>query len=498
MTQTTKANTSGTVNRELMLIDGQWTAAADGRFVPVENPARRDSVIGEVPRGGAEDIDRAVKAAAKAFPAWKKIPARERGKLLMKIADAVDAQADDMARTIATETGNAIRAQSRPEVGLTSDLFRYMGGVTGELKGETVPYGDENKVFCYTRLEPLGVVAGIVPWNLPVGLAAVKISSALAAGNTMVLKSSSSAPLGITKLARICSEFLPPGVLNVVTGTGEECGMALAEHPGVRKISFTGSTDAGRAVMKAAADRIVPVTMELGGKNPQIVFPDADDDQVVEGVFMAVRFTRQGQSCTSGTRLYLHESIYESFLERLVKRLKQVKIGDPLDEETDMGTIINRSQFDKVCSYIEDGIGQPGARVIIGGMPPTEGPLSQGYYVEPTIFADAGHDWRISKEEIFGPVLSAIPWKDEEDVIRMANDSLYGLSGYVWTHDIAKGLRTAHAVESGFVQVNQGLGVDVMHSYGGYKMSGIGREWSLEGMLDSFTQRKVVLVNMQY
>ena len=250
--------------------------------------------------------------------------------------------------------------------------------------------------------------------------------------------------------------------------------------------------------MKAAADRIVPVTMELGGKNPQIVFPDADDDQVVEGVFMAVRFTRQGQSCTSGTRLYLHESIYESFLERLVKRLKQVKIGDPLDEETDMGTIINRSQFDKVCSYIEDGIGQPGARVIIGGMPPTEGPLSQGYYVEPTIFADAGHDWRISKEEIFGPVLSAIPWKDEEDVIRMANDSLYGLSGYVWTHDIAKGLRTAHAVESGFVQVNQGLGVDVMHSYGGYKMSGIGREWSLEGMLDSFTQRKVVLVNMQY
>jgi betaine-aldehyde dehydrogenase len=234
------------------------------------------------------------------------------------------------------------------------------------------------------------------------------------------------------------------------------------------------------------------------GKKPPIVFPDADDEQVVEGVYLAMRFTRQGQSCTAGSRLYLHESIYDSFLNKLIRRLRQLKIGDPLDEATDMGAIINREQFDKVCSYIRDGLSQKGARVCIGGLPPADGPLAQGYFVEPTVFTNVQHEWRIAREEIFGPVLVAIPWRKEDEVIRMANDSHYGLSGYVWTHDIGKGLRTAHTIESGFIQVNQGLGVGIAHSYGGYKMSGIGREWSLEGMLDSFTQRKVVIVNLQF
>jgi len=483
------------ITREMMLIDGIWTSSADGRVLPVENPAWRDSVIAEVPRAGAEDVDLAVKAAAKAFATWKKVPARERGKLMLKIADELEAHAEEIARTTAMETGNAIRTQSRPEAIQTADLFRYIGGVAGEIKGETVPFGEN--IFCYTRREPLGVVAGIVPWNLPVGLAGVKISSAITAGNTMVLKASISAPLAVLKMARICAKYLPAGVLNVITGTGNECGMPLAQHPLVRKLSFTGSTEGGQSVMREAAERIVPVTMELGGKNPQIVFPDADNDQVVEGVFSAVRFTRQGQSCTSGSRLYLHESIYESFLDRLVKRLKRVKIGDPLEEATDMGAIINRAQFEKVCAYIKDGLGQKGARVLIGGVPPTEGPLAQGYFIEPTVFANVGHEWRICREEIFGPVLAAIPWKSEDEVIRMANDSHYGLSGYVWTNDMGKGLRTAHAIESGFIQVNQGLGIDIGHSYGGYKMSGIGREWSLEGMLESFTQRKVVIINMK-
>jgi betaine-aldehyde dehydrogenase len=489
-------STGYAVKRELMLIDGKWTASADGRFFPVENPALRDSVIAEVPRAGSEDVDRAVKAASKAFEAWKKVAARERGKLLMKIADELEDQAEEIARTTAMETGNALRPQSRPEAKQTADLFRYMGGVAGEMKGETVPMGEN--VLCYTRREPLGVVGGIIPWNSPVALAGVKISMAVASGNTIVLKTSASAPLAALKMARICARHLPDGVLNVLTGTGAECGIPLAQHPLVRKLSFTGSTEGGQSVMRAAADRIVPTTMELGGKSPQIVFPDADDEQVVEGVFLAMRFTRQGQSCTAGSRLYLHESIYDSFLDKLVRRLGRLKIGDPLDETTDMGAIINRVQFDKVCSYIQDGISQKGSRVLIGGLPQTNGPLARGYFLKPTVLANVHHEWRIAREEIFGPVLVAISWRDEEDVIRMANDSLYGLAGFIWTHDMGKGLRAAHALESGFIQVNQGLGPGIAHSYGGYKMSGIGREWSLEGMLDSFTQRKVVIVNLQY
>ncbi len=489
-------NTDRSVRSELMLIDGEWTASVNGQFLPVENPAWRDSMIAEVPRAASEDVDCAVKAAANAFKNWKKVEARERGKLMIKIADEVETHAEEIAKTTAMETGNAIRTQSRPEARLAADLFRYMGGVASEIKGETVPMGEN--VLCYTRREPLGVVGGIIPWNAPVSLAAVKISSAITAGNTLVLKTSASAPLAVLKLARVCSKYLPAGVLNVLTGTGTECGMPLAQHPLVQKLSFTGSTEGGQSVMRAAADRIVPVTMELGGKNPQIVFPDADDEQVAEGVFLAMRFTRQGQSCTAGSRLYLHESIYHSFLDKLVRRLSQLKIGDPLDETTDMGAIINRAQFEKVCSYIKEGLGQKGARALIGGLPPTDSPLAQGYFLEPTVFSNIHNDWRIAREEIFGPVLVVIPWKDEDEVIRMANDSHYGLSGYVWTHDIGKGLRTAHAIESGFIQINQGLGVGIAHSYGGYKMSGIGREWSLEGMLDSFTQRKVVTVNLKY
>jgi len=493
-------NRSGEKNtnvlKESMLIDGRRTEAADGRVFTVENPARRDSVIAEVPRGGAEDVDRAVRAAARAFDDWRRVPARERGRLLLRIADELDTRVEDLARLTAMETGNAIRTQSRPEANTAAELFRYFGGVASEIKGETVPFGEN--VLCYTRREPLGVVAGIIPWNSPLALAALKICGAVTSGNTIVLKPSVSAPLAALHMAAVCAKYLPPGVVNVVTGTAEECGTPLASHPLVRKLTFTGSTEGGQAVMRAAAERIAPATMELGGKNPQIVFPDADDDAAVEGVFLGVRFTRQGQSCTSGSRLYLHESIFDSFLDKLAKRLGRLVIGDPLDEATDMGAIINRAQFDKVCDYIQDGMRQKGAQLLIGGLPPSEGPLAAGYYVEPTVFANVRHEWRIAREEIFGPVLAAIPWRDEEEVIRMANDSLYGLAGFIWTHDIGKALRTAHAIDAGFMQVNQGLGPGIAHSYGGFKMSGIGREWSLEGMLDSFTQRKVVIVNLKY
>jgi acyl-CoA reductase-like NAD-dependent aldehyde dehydrogenase len=481
------------LRRARMLIDGAWVDSMSGRFLSVENPAKR-CPIAEVPRGDTADVNGAVEAAARAFTAWSKVAPRDRGRMLLRIAEVLETRSEELARTVALETGNALRTQARPEVRLTADIFRYFGGLAGELKGETIPLGEQ--VLSYTRREPIGVVGAIIPWNAPVLLGALKIAPALCAGNTIVLKAAEDAPLGVLLMSEICEEFLPRGVLNVLTGLGEECGGPLAEHPLVRKLSFTGSTEVGKIIMRAAAERIVPVSLELGGKSPSIVYQDANEDWVVDGVIAAMRFTRQSQSCTAGSRLFLHADIFDSFLDKLRQRTALLKLGDPLDEATDIGAIINEKQFRKVCAYIEEGLQRKAAQRIFGGLPPKEGPLSEGYFAIPTVFADASNDWRLAREEIFGPVLVAIPWRDEADAIRMANDSHYGLAAYVWTHDIGSALRTAHAIESGWVQVNQGLGQQPGHSYGGYKQSGIGREFSLEGMLDSFTQRKNVTVNL--
>jgi acyl-CoA reductase-like NAD-dependent aldehyde dehydrogenase len=492
ITEQTRPTTSQP-RRVRMLIDGAWVDSASGANLIVENPARR-TPIASIPRGGKEDVDRAVQAAQKAFPAWSKTPPRQRGRLLLRIAEAMEARIEELARIIAEETGNALRTQARPEATLTADIFRYFGGLAGELKGETIPLGEN--VLSYTRREPLGVVGAIIPWNAPVLLGSLKIAPALCAGNTLVLKAAEDAPLGVLLMASVCQEFLPPGVLNVVTGLGEECGGPLAEHPAIRKLSFTGSTEVGKLIMRAAAERIVPVSLELGGKSPAIVYPDVDEDWVVDGVIAGMRFTRQSQSCTAGSRLFLHADIFDSFLDKLTRKTTALKLGDPLDEASDIGCIINEKQFRKVCGYVDEGLKRKDARLVFGGLPPEQGPLSEGYFAIPTVFADTSNDWRLAREEIFGPVLVAIPWREEADAIRMANDSHYGLAAYVWTREIGSALRTAHAIESGWVQVNQGLGQQPGHSYGGYKQSGIGREFSLEGMLDSFTQRKNVTVNL--
>ena len=479
-----------------MLIGGEWVAAADGRTFTVENPAKRGSVIAEVPRASAADVDAAVRAAAAAFEKWRATHWKDRSRALLAIADDIEAGAEGIARTLSLEIGNAIRPVSRPEVRSVVEVFRYFGGVASELKGETIPLGEH--MLSYTLREPYGVVGAIVPWNVPLVLSAVKIGPALAAGNTMVLKPSADAPLAVLELARICHAHLPQGVLNVVTGTGDECGAALAAHPLVRKLSFTGNTETGKSVMRAAAERIAAVSLELGGKSPAIVFADADDDKTADGVIAGMRFTRQGQSCTAGSRLFLHEQVFDSFLSKLTKKLSALRIGDPLDESTDMGPIVNRRQFERVCGFIEEGSRQSGARTVMGGLPPREGPLASGYFVEPTVIANVRNDWRIAREEVFGPVLVAIPWRDEDDAVRMANETHFGLAAYVWTRDISKGLRTAQRIEAGWVQVNQGLGQFPGQSYGGYKQSGIGREYSLEGMLDGYTQRKNVTVNLLY
>jgi betaine-aldehyde dehydrogenase len=484
------------VDRVKMIINGESVEAANGKWLPVENPAHKGTDAGQVPRGSAAEVDQAVQAAARAFTSWKKMPARDRGKLLLKIADSIESEQEEFARLYSLETGNAIATQSRGEVMLTADLIRYFGGVASEIKGEVIPLGEQ--LFSYSRREPLGVVGGIVPWNAPLALSGLKISMAVTPGNTLVLKPSVEAPLTAVKLVELCNRFLPKGVLNVLTGTGSECGQALIRHPSVSKLSFTGSTEVGRDIMRAASERIIPASLELGGKSPQIVFPDGNDDATVANVINGMRFIRQGQSCTAGSRLFLHESIFDSFLEKLVAKLRAFKIGEPLDESTQMGAIVNENQYNKVVAYISEGLKHPGAKALCGGLPPKMPPFSEGYFVEPTVFTGVKNDWRIAREEVFGPVLVAIPWKEEAEAIRMANDSHYGLAAFIYTHDISKALRTAHEIESGFVQVNQGGGIVPGQSYGGFKQSGIGREWSLEGMLESFTHRKSITINLTY
>ena len=475
------------------LVGGSWVSSRDGSTLSVECPANRQ-VIAEIPSSGAADIDDAVKAARRAFGDWSRMLPADRGRLLQKIADALDAGAEELARIVAHETGNAIRTQSRPEAYVCGAVFRYFGGLASELKGMTLPLGDA--VLSYTRREPLGVVGAIVPWNAPVSLAAIKLGPALCAGNTVVLKPAEDASLGVLWMAEVCSRFLPPGVLNVVTGTGSVCGAALVNHPGVDKLTFTGSTAVGKGVIVAAAPRVLPVSLELGGKSPSIVAEDADEAWVVEAVASAMRFTRQSQSCTAGSRLFVHERVFESFVERLAKHVQGYRIGDPLDESTDMGALINRRQFDRVRGYVAEGLSTPGVRAVVGGLPFEDGPLAAGYYCKPTIFASPTNDWKLAREEIFGPVLVAIPWRDDDEVVRMANDSHYGLAAYVFSRDTARALRMAHRLDAGWVQVNQGKSQQLGQPYGGFKQSGLGKEISLDSMLDGFSRLKCVTVNL--
>lgn len=489
-----------TVKDHPMWIGGQQLPSLGGQWHDVHNPALRESVIGRVPAGTVEDVDRTVAAARAAFPAWRSQHFTARTQALLAIADELEQRIEEFAHLTALDTGNAIRTQARPEATTLVAMFRYFAGIAGEVKGTTLPAGDGQ--LQYTRLEPLGVVAAILPWNSPLMIAAFKVPAALAAGNTVILKAAEDAPLTVLLLAEVCNHHVPAGVVNALTGSGSVIGEALALHPGVDKVSFTGSTAVGRRVGGQAGERLAHQSLELGGKNPSIVFPDAlsgsgDDDELYTGLFLASRFTRQGQSCTAGSRLYVHADIFDEVVGTLSAKLGSLKVGDPLEEASDMGAIINAKQHSAISGFLQEGRSTPGMQAVIGGSDPQEGPLTQGYYHLPTLFTGARNDFRIAREEIFGPVLVAIPWRSTEEVVAMANDTNYGLAAYVWSHNLDDALTTAHRLEAGWVQVNQGGGQVPGQSYGGYKQSGIGREVSLEGMLAGFTQTKQINVKLR-
>lgn len=477
----------------LHLIDGKLTPGGAGKTFPVVNPAT-GLEVGTAALGDAADVNRAVEAAAVAQKAWAKRPARERGKLVAECGRALNEHADEIGRLIALETGKALRTESRVESGVLADVFTFYGGLAPELKGETVPFAPN--VLSMTIREPIGVVGAIIPWNVPLLLMALKIAPALVAGNAVVVKSAEEAPLAVLRVCQIVNQILPPGVFNMLSGMGPECGAPLVTHPKVGKVTFTGSVETGKIVYKAAADKLIPVTLELGGKSPMIICADADLDRAVDGAVIGMRFTRQGQSCTAASRIFVHDSLHDAFVAKLKAKVDAMVMGDPLDPKTDIGTIISKDQFAKVKHYIALGEATPGAVALRCSAMPSDPALKNGMFIQPVMFTGVTNDAKIAREEIFGPVTCVIRWTDFAEVIAQANDSDYGLAASIWTNNLKQAMDACHQLEAGLVQVNQNLVVQPNISYGGVKQSGLGKEASLEAMLEHFTNKKTVMINM--
>lgn len=470
------------------LIGGQWLEASSGETLAIENPATGE-IIAHVPRAGAADIDLAVKTARRAFEsaAWRNMRPADRGRLLESIARKIEDHADELAALESLDTGKAITFAKLLDLPATIEVFRYMGGWCSKVGGKTLPVSfDGREYHAYTRREPIGVVGAITPWNYPLALGAWKIASALAAGCTMVIKPTELTPLSTLRLVELCLEAgLPEGVVNIVNGYGHEAGAALAQHPDVNKITFTGSTAVGKKIVEYSLGNLKRVTLELGGKSPSIVFADADLDQVGLAAALAV-FFNSGQICFAATRLFVQDSVYDQVVEAVASAAQQFKVGNGLDPQTMMGPLVSAKQQDSVLSYIESGV-QQGARLVCGGKRIGD----KGYFVEPTVFADATPSMKVVQEEIFGPVVSVLRFKDLDDVTRMANDTPYGLAANIWTRDVKKAHRLAHRLEAGSVWVNCHGVLDPALPFGGFKQSGWGREVSEEGLL-AYTETKTV------
>ncbi|HEV8335203.1 MAG TPA: betaine-aldehyde dehydrogenase [Candidatus Polarisedimenticolia bacterium] len=476
-----------------LFIGGVWIDARSGRTFETINPATNQALC-RVAEADETDVDAAVQAARKAFEQgpWPKMSAADRSRVLWRIADLLMQRADEVARLETLDNGKPIFESRQVDIPLVAEIFQYYAGWATKITGETIPA--RPGAFTYTLREPLGVVAAIVPWNFPLLLASWKIAPALAAGNTVIVKPSSNTPLSALKFAEIVKDAgLPDGVLNVVTGKGSVAGMALVRHPGVDKIAFTGDTRTGVEIMKSGSDTLKRITLELGGKSPNIVFADADLEAAVRGATVGI-FYGKGEVCAAGSRLFVEKRIHEEFLDKLAGRAKKTVPGDPLDPKTRFGALVSQAQMEKVLRYIASGK-EEGARLVAGGER-TEVAGLNGNFVLPTIFDQVKPEMRIAREEIFGPVLSTLEFSDPEEAVAQANASPYGLAAGIWTRDVAKAHRVARALKAGTVWINTYNRYDPALPFGGYKRSGYGRELG-SAALEAYTQIKSVWVDVE-
>jgi acyl-CoA reductase-like NAD-dependent aldehyde dehydrogenase len=478
-----------------LLIGGQWSESVSGETFATLNPATGE-ILGRVAAANKEDVDRAVAAARTAFVArsWQKMTPAERSRLIWKIADRIEERAEDFAQLETLDNGKPLTVARRDDVAATVRYFRYYAGWPTKIEGRTVPISKPD-MLAYTLRQPVGVCAQIIPWNYPLMMAAWKLAPALAAGCTMVLKPAEQTPLSALLLGEVVLEAgVPEGVVNIVTGFGETAGAALAAHPDVDKIAFTGSTEVGKLIMQAVGQsNLKKVSLELGGKSPNIIFADADLEAAKQGAAEGI-FYNMGQDCTAGSRVFVEQRIYDNVVEAIAQASKRLKIGAGMDAGTDIGPLVSQEQLERVLSYIEVG-SREGARALTGGERATESELAKGFFVKPTVFDQAANQMRISQEEIFGPVVSVIPFKDVEDVIAQGNAVNYGLGAGIWTNNLQKAHRVAAALKAGSVWINTYGSVDPAMPFGGFKQSGIGREHGFSG-IELYTELKSVYVNL--
>jgi aldehyde dehydrogenase (NAD+) len=473
-----------------LLINNQWVPSESGKTFATINPSTGEEIC-QVAEADAADVDKAVAAARAAFDQgpWKKMKASERGRLLHHLADLIEQNADQLARLETLDNGKPLSIAKAVDVTKAIACYRYFAGWADKVQGKTIPI--DGDFFCYTRHEPIGVVGQIIPWNYPLLMQAWKLAPALATGNTIVMKPAEQTPLSALRLGELIVEAgFPEGVVNLLPGFGSTAGAAIARHMDVDKVAFTGSTEVGRLIMEAAAkSNLKRISLELGGKSPNIIFADTDLDDAVEGAHLGL-FVNQGQSCCAGSRVFVEETIYDEFVEKSIARARKRRVGDPLDPRTDQGPQVSASQFDRILGYIESGK-REGATLACGG----ERVGDRGYFIQPTVFSDVRDEMKIAREEIFGPVMSIIPFKDMDEVIARANRTTYGLAAGVWTRDIKKAHAVANSMRAGTVWVNCYHVLDTRAPFGGYKQSGMGRELGEYG-LQQYTEVKTVTLKL--
>jgi len=473
-----------------LLIGNRWVAAESGRTFATINPSTGEAIC-QVAEADAVDVDAAVHAAREAFEhgPWRTMNASARGRLLYRLADLIEANAEGLAQLEALDNGKPVSVARAVDVAKAVACYRYFAGWADKVHGKTIPI--DGDFLCYTRHEPIGVVGQIIPWNFPMLMMAWKLAPALATGNTVVLKPAEQTPLSALRIGELILEAgFPAGVVNILPGFGPTAGAALASHMDVDKVAFTGSTEVGHLIMEAAArSNLKPVTLELGGKSPNIVFEDADLDEAVEGAHMGL-FANQGQSCCAGSRVFVERSIYDAFVEKSVARARGRVVGDPFDPRTELGPLVDQSQFDKVMGYIESGRSD-GATLACGG----DRIGDRGYFLRPTVFADVRDEMKIAREEIFGPVMSILPFHGVDEAVNRANGTPFGLAAAVWTRDIKKALAVSNGVRAGTVWINCYNVLDTRAPFGGFKQSGIGRELGEYG-LQQYTQVKSVIARL--